>query len=389
MRILKVHNFYQQAGGEDTSFDSEAMLLCSKGHEVFRLNFYNRDLKNIIIWKQPFITIWNKESYNKIQGIIRKNEPNVGHIHNIFPLASPSIIHAAKAEKLPLVMTLHNYRLLCPSAIFFRNGIVCEKCSKKIFAWPGIYYGCWNGKAPTAVISIMFMIHRILKSWEKIDLFIALTEFERHKFIDYGFSPHRIVVKPNFVFQHHPVRLKQGNYVLFIGRLSPEKGILTAIKAWRYLREIPLKIVGDGILKGKIEKIIQQEKLHKIQLLGFLSQTQVFNVMQDAQFLIFPSEWYEGFPRTIVESFSNGLPVLASRLGSMAEIVDDGRTGLLFNPQDSEDLAYKVNWAWYHKNEIMEMRLNALREYEAKYTPEKNYEELIKIYKKAILLNEK
>ncbi len=383
MRLIILHTYYQQPGGEDQIFAAEVSLLQSKGHEVIPFVLYNRDLASMPLWHRAMVTLWNSQVYQNLRKLIREAKPDVVHLHNTFPLASPAVIRAAKAEGLPVIMTLHNYRLLCPAATFFRNGRVCEDCLGKSIPWPGAIHGCWRGRGATAIVVTMLTLHRLLRTWEMVDIIIVqMSEFARQKFLESGLSPNKIVVKPNFV-PDPGIGAHAGNYVLFVGRLSPEKGVGMLLKAWELLGgKVSLKIVGDGPLAKDVYQAARQ--MSGVEWLGRKAPEEVYALMGDAAFLVFPSRWYEGFPRTIVEAFACGLPVVASRLGAMAEIVEDGRTGLLFNPGDPEDLAAKVDWLLSHPGELVRMRWEARREYEEKYTPEKNYEMLMEIYKMAI-----
>lgn len=384
MRILLIHTYYQQPGGEDEVFAAEAALLESRGHTVIPVTLHNRDLAAMPAWRRAAVTIWNNHTYRKLRALIRETHPEVAHIHNTFPLASPAVFHAAAAEGVPVVMTLHNYRLLCPAAIFYRNGRVCEDCLGKTFPWPGVLHGCWRGPTSTAVVAAMLTLHRWMGVWEdKIQTYIALTEFARQKFVEGSFSPNKFVVKPNFVAPDPGVGTHTGGYALFVGRLSAEKGIRTLLRAWERLGgKLPLKIVGDGPLRDMAREAVRQ--IDGVEWLGRKTPQEVYELMGEAECLVFPSEWYEGFPRVIVESFAKGLPILATSMGSHKELIDNGRTGLLFRPGDHEDLAAQVEWLLSHPKEVAHMRKEARREYEEKYTAEINYNQLMQIYQQAI-----
>mgnify|MGYP000656046149 CR=1 FL=1 len=407
MRIILLHNHYTQPGGEDAVFEAEKSLLERMGHEVVEFVEDNRRLNGVNPFKVAVDAVWSRESYIKIKELIREKRPDVAHFHNTFLRISPAAYYACKEEGVPVVQTLHNYRLICPGALLMRDGRVCEDCVGKAVAWPGVVHGCWRGSgAQTAVVSSMLTFHRLLKTWqEKVDLYIALTEFARKKFIQGGLPGEKIVVKPNFIasdelgvmsdelrvmsdevklITYHPSLITQQSYVLFVGRLSPEKGIQTLLRAWKGLKRVPLKVLGDGPLWKEVEDFIEKEGLSYVEILGHRPRDEVFRLMKEAGVLVFPSECYENFPMAIAEAFACGLPVLASRLGAMEEIVEDGRTGLLFEPGNAEDLAEKVAWAWEHPKELEEMGREARREYEAKYTAERNYEMLMEIYGKVV-----
>jgi glycosyltransferase involved in cell wall biosynthesis len=229
----------------------------------------------------------------------------------------------------------------------------------------------------------MITMHRILGTWaRKVNLFIASSRFARDKFIQGGIPEDRIVVKPNFIDPDIGLGPHSEEFVLYIGRLSPEKGIATLLQAWERLPQIPLRIVGDGPLR---DRVLSAALINPgLSYLGRLHRDSLVAQMKEARLLIFPSESYEGFPMTIAEAFASGLPVVASNLGSTREIIGEAETGIHFSPGNPDDLAAKVRWAWEHPTEMAEMGRNARREYEEKYTAEKNYEMLMEIYGRAI-----
>ena len=383
VKVGVIHTHYQQPGGEDQVCAAEVALLRERGHEVAELTFDNRNLEDLPPWRQAGLTLWNQEAYQRVREAIREHRPDILHVHNTFPLASPAVIHAAKAEGVPVVMTLHNYRLLCVNALFFRQGRVCEDCLGRL-PWRGVLHGCYRDTRPaSAVVAGMLTLHRALSTWNLVDRFIALTAFARGRFLAAGFPPEKVAVKPNFVHPDPGPGEGRGGYALFVGRLSPEKGVFTLLEAWRRLGgRIPLKVVGDGPLMAEVSR--RARGIPGVEILGRKGTAEVYALMGEASFLVFPSECYEGFPMTIAEAFACGLPVIASRLGAMAEIVEEGRTGLLFEPGDAEDLAAKMEWAWAHPRELAEMGREARREYEEKYTAERNYERLMAIYHRVL-----
>ena len=385
MRILLIHNYYTQPGGEDVVFEAERALLERYGHEVITFVEDNAQVNKVNPFKAAVDTIWSREAQRNIRKLIEQSRPDVVHFHNTFLRISPAAYYVVKEMGLPVVQTLHNYRLICPGALLMRDGHLCEDCLDKVIPWPGIVYSCWrNSRMGTAVVTAMLTVHRLLKTWIKqVDVYIALTEFARRKFIEGGLPAEKISVKPNFIYPDPGKGEHGGNFALFVGRLSAEKGVKTLLSAWRLLKGIPLKVVGDGPLMAEIRECVEREGL-AVEVLGRRSREEVFAFMRSASFLLFPSEWYEGFPMTIAEAFACGLPVVASQLGVMAEIVEDGRTGLLFEPGNPEDLAEKVEWAWTHPKEVKRMGEEARREYEEKYTAERNYRMLMEIYQLAM-----
>ena len=386
MRILSIHNSYQIRGGEDESREAEENLLRKQGHQVKVYEESNDRIATLNPIKLAVKTVWSQESYQKVKQILQEQTYDVAHVQNFFPLISPSVYYAAKEVGVPVVQTLRNYRLLCPNALFFRAGQVCEDCLGKFIPYPGILHGCYreNKLASTGVVS-MLTIHQTLKTWtEMVDVYIALTEFARQKMIQGGLPAEKIVVKPNFVSPDPGVGNRTGGYALYVGRLSVEKGLDTLLAAWELLEgRIPLKIVGDGPLSEEV--IAATQRLPEIKWLGRQPMKTVHHLMGEAMFLVFPSKWYETFGRVAVEAFAKGTPVIASKIGAIAELVEHQRTGLHFHPGDPEDLAAKVDWVLTHPLELTQMGREARMEFEAKYTAAENYCRLMEIYRLACL----
>jgi glycosyltransferase involved in cell wall biosynthesis len=329
-------------------------------------------------------TVWSRESYRALRELLAREKPDVAHFHNTLPLVSPSGYYACREAGVPVVQTLHNYRLLCPAATFFREGQICEECAEHSLL-RGVRHGCYRGsRAATATVATMLAAHRALGTWrDKVDVYIALSEFARRKFVGAGLPAEKIVVKPNFVHPDPGPRDGPGEYALFVGRLSPEKGVQTMIEGWKRLSgRIPLHIVGAGPQCAELEAAARG--LEGTRFRGRLPYEQTVAAMKRARFLVFPSEWYEPFGLGMIEAFACGVPVIASRLGAMEEIVADGRTGLHFIPGNADDLAAKVEWAWTHPREMEAMGRAARAEYEAKYTAARNYEMLMQVYERAV-----
>jgi glycosyltransferase involved in cell wall biosynthesis len=385
MRVLLVHNYYQQPGGEDQSFAAEGVLLEARGHEVIRHTVHNDRVGEYGRVRLAARTVWSAESYGEIRALIARERPDVIHCQNTFPLISPSAYYAAAAEGVPVVQTLHNYRLVCPAAVLFRRGKVCEACVGKALPWPGVLHGCYrSNRLASAAVAAMLTAHRAAGTWRRtVTTYIALTEFARAKLAEGGLPADRIWVKPNFVDPDPGPGPGGGGYALFVGRLSPEKGIDTLLEAWRGVGGVPpLRIVGDGPMAARVHEAVRT--IPGVEWLGRRTRPEILRLMGEAAFLVFPSTWYEGLPLTIVEAFSRGLPVIASALGSMAEIVEDGRTGLHARPGDAGDLRARVQWAADRLEVLARMRRAARAEYEAKYTAARNYDLLRAIYADAV-----
>ncbi|HKT24531.1 MAG TPA: glycosyltransferase family 4 protein [Terriglobales bacterium] len=368
-------------------FRAEAEMLRSNGHDVVEYVRCNDEIREYGIWRRLTLgmrTVWAHDSLSDLRRILAHEKPDVVHMHNTFPLISPSAYYACREAGVPVVQTLHNYRLLCAAATLYRDGHVCEDCLTKS-AFHGIRHGCYrDSRIATAASEGMVWVHRLLHTWsERVDKFIALTRFSRQKFTENGIAAHKIVVKPNALrLEPHYESNKLGKFVLFVGRLSAEKGLSTLLSAWAQLsNRFPLRILGTGPQRGEIEVVLSQGALSNVRLEGHLSRDATFAAMKEARMLVFPSEWYECFPTTLLESFASGVPVVAARIGAMTEIIDDGRTGLHFNAGDADDLAKKILWAWAHPAEMSAMAEAAYAEYRAKYTSERNYGMLMGIYR--------
>jgi glycosyltransferase involved in cell wall biosynthesis len=382
MKIILVHNKYQQAGGEDLVFHSEGEMLQHHGHDVKYVIFDNKDIKTTIDkWLSGIKVIYNTGSYRRLHRVIAEFKPDIIHIHNFVPLASPSILFAAKRHNVPVVVTLHNYRLICPSATLFYKDSIYEKSVHTTFPWDAIKKGIYrNSRLQTAALVISTRFHNVIGTWrDKVDKFIVLTEFARRKFADSVLkaAPEAFEVKPNFVVDHGVGKPIRENFYLYVGRLTEEKGLTTLLEsAKRY--QYKLVIIGDGPLRDAVMSFVQSNT--NLSYLGYKPKEVIMEYMKKCKALIFPSTWYEGFPMTILEAFSAGTPVIASRLGSMAEIVQDNVNGLHFTAGDAVDLMEKLKIADAQPGLMEKLARNARENYLKHYTAEINYKLLFDIY---------
>lgn len=384
MRVLAVHNYYQEAGGEDEVFAAEAALLKRKGHTVTTYTIHNSCITPSNLIQVGCKTFWNRTEFRKITEMSLASGAELIHFHNTFPLLSPSAYYAASRLAIPCVQTLHNYRLICPNAILYREGHVCEECVGKTVPWPGAVHACYRDSRLTSALTAgMLSVHRSIGTWRnKVTIYIALTEFAKQKCIEGGLPADRIAVKPNFL-NDDPGPGRGGDGALFVGRLAESKGVRVLLDAWKRLAGIvPLTIIGDGPLAPEVRQATVQ--IPGVRWLGRQPKDAVFAEMRAHSLLVVPSGWYEAFPMTVVEAFATGLPVVASNLGSLATLVDDGRTGLHFAAGNAADLAAKVRWALSNSSDLARMRLRARSEFEVNYTAEMNYAMLMGIYTKAL-----
>ena len=378
LRILMVHNAYQQRGGEDSVVDAEISLLRSNGHEVATYFRNNDDISAMPAVAVAIQTLWSSRATTELTDLIHAFKPDVIHVHNTLPLISPSIYWAAARAGVPVVQTLHNFRLMCLSALYLRDGKVCEDCVGHL-PWRGVVHKCYReSTAASAVLATMLTLHRGLATYRnKVSRYIALNNFCREKFIEGGLPAELIAVKPNFVDAAVPLALPRSG-LLFVGRLSFEKGIVSLAKAATLLSDAQLRVAGEGpqaALLANIEGVTR---------IGQLTSSEVWQEMNSAIALVIPSIWYETFGMVIIEAYASGTPVIASRIGALADIVTEGETGLLFEPDNAQDLADKLSWALAHPEKMAEMGRKARLVYEEKYTAEQNYTQLIDIYRSVI-----
>ena len=383
MKILLAHNRYASRGGEDTVFDRERDLLRAYGHEVLEYTRENQTIGAAGKIRLAIGAVWSDESYKEVKQLMERMRPDVLHVHNTLPLISPAIYYAASACKVPVVQTLHNYRLLCANAMLVRNSVVCEDCVGKTIAWPGILHKCYRGDRGASISVVgTVAVHRLAGTWRrKVARYIALCEFARGKLLASGLPEDRVVVKPNFAVDRQVPTALSGpkSGALFVGRLSEEKGLRVLFEAWRDI-EVDLGILGSGLMESEL----RAKASSRVRFLGFSDDAgHIFETMRRASFIVMPSLVYENFPMIVAEAFSAGTPIIASRLGALAELVEDGVTGLHFNPADAADLASKVRWADAHPDQMAQMGQHARRRYEQSYTPEANYSQLIQIYGEA------
>ncbi|MES2090651.1 MAG: glycosyltransferase, partial [Pseudomonadota bacterium] len=316
MRVLVVHNAYQQRGGEDSVVEAEVALLRDHGHDVELYLRHNDEVDHAPRLKVALQALWSSATVQQIQALVAQFRPEVIHVHNTLPLVSPSVYWAAHAAGIPVVQTLHNFRLMCPQATFLRHGKVCEDCLGKV-PWRAVIHRCYRESAvQTGAVAVMLSMHRGMGTFEnKVSRYIALNEFCKAKFVAGGLPADRIVVKPNFVSWVPTPQWDQRAGGLYVGRLSIEKGIQVLLEAIRQLPDHRVVVVGSGPFESEVRDVAGGAYA------GFLPLDQIMARLSRSAFLVLPSICYEGFPRTLVEAFANGVPVIASRLGSMAELI--------------------------------------------------------------------
>lgn len=385
MKILTIHNKYKYRGGEDEVREAEEQLLQSRGHQVRSLIFDNEGIRGVSAVVSGLSASWSQASYRRTADEIASWHPDLVSVHNFFPLATPAIHYAATRAGVPVVQTLHNFRLLCPGAYLFRDGRPCEDCLGKVVPWPGIVHACYRQSySASASVAAMVSVHNLLKTWQKqVTLFFALTEFARDKFIQGGFPPERLVVKPNFVSTDLGPGRGESDFIFYAGRLTEEKGVPLLLKAWQAAKPRGrLLLAGDGPLAPSVRAFA--ESTDSIQYLGQLPLAEIYEHMGNARAFVFPSLWYEGMPRGIIEAFSRGTPVIASRLGSMAEMIRHEETGWLVESGNCSALADAISASFSDRFDRNVMRSAARVEFERNYTADRQYDLLIDAYQGAI-----
>jgi glycosyltransferase involved in cell wall biosynthesis len=378
MRILQVHNSYRHLGGEDSVVRAESALLRSHNHEVESYSRNNDDISTMAKIAVAQQTLWSSRTTHDLTNLISKFFPDVIHVHNTVPLISPSLYWAAGQVGVPVVQTLHNFRLMCLNGLFLHEGRVCEDCQGHI-PWRGVLKKCYRGSsAASAVLASTISLHRALGTYDnKVMRYIAFNDFCRDKFIEGGLPAERIVIKPNFVDSPAPQDLARNGF-LFVGRLSLEKGLDVLVGAVSLLPAVQLRVAGVGPKAAKLDGIAG------VTTLGSLVGSAVRDEMNNATALVVPSICYETFGLVVIEAFATGLPVIASRIGALESLVRDNETGLLFEPGNVQDLARKLAWAQAHPDAMAEMGRKARLQYEAEFTAERNYGQLMEIYETSI-----
>lgn len=379
MKVLQVHNSYRHFGGEDVVANLEYELLKRNDICAEQLLFNNETLSLTDLF-------YSKASYKKLESVIKKRKPDVIHVHNLFYKASPSILQCAKDHNIPVVLTLHNYRLICPNGLLLRDGKPCVKCVNKTFPISAIKYSCFQeSKSKTLALSLSLTYHNKMQTWNKlVDKFIVLTPFAKKTFMDSALNidEGKIIVKPNSIDDfNNEINDKRKDYV-FIGRLSSEKGIQIAVEAFNQLSHINLHVIGSGPL----EESLKAQGNKNIIFHGIKDRAFIKNILPQSKALIFPSLCYEGLPNTIIEAFSSGTPVIYSNNDNVNTIVENNKTGLSFKTGNINSL--KETILNFENIKDSKLNTNAREKYLTNYTHKKNILSLLKIYEEAIGANE-
>lgn len=389
MRILFIHNFYQQFGGEDSVAIAERRLLEERGEQVLFWTRHNDEIKAYgPLQKLNFFreTVYSSRTVRDIEKAVADFKPDVAFVHNIYPLISPSLYSALRKMRVPLVQVLHDFRPYCSNGWFYIDGKVCERC-KFGNHLHGIVHRCYRD---SYVLSTLYSTALGINRWagmsDKVDAYICLTGFFKKKIMETGVPEEKIYIRPNFIAAPPldpadiPAPANGGGYALFLGRLSNEKGLWTLIRAFEQLPEVELKIVGTGPLEEELRKYVQDKSLKNINLVGFKSGDEKWKLIRGCQFAVVSSEWYENFPIVVLEYFAGAKPVIASRIGGLPYIVEEGKTGALFEAGNATDLVNKVRQLRANPAAAEAMGRQGRRLAETKYGPEKSYDNLMQIF---------
>lgn len=387
MRILILHNSYQFLGGEDEAVAGDVRILQAHGHQTELYTrghgeIVNRDgVGNVALAAESF---WSPRSYLAIRGLIRRQRPDIAHFHNIFPLITPSGYAACRAEGVPVVQTLHNYRLICPAATLLRDNQVCELCVGRV-PWPAVRYRCYRGsREQSAVMASVIGAHALLGTWRaQVDAYVVPTEFAKKTFAKGQLPEQSIFVRPNAVDVAVPVEYGGPHSAVFVGRLSPEKGVRTLLEAWCQLPDLPLTLIGDGPLNAESRSFVRAHGLQNVEFTGQLEHSVALERIRRSGMLIFPSISYETFGLAAVEALASGIPVVASDIGVAAEVVSNGVNGLHFRSGDALSLAIAVKTLVSSPPLAKRLGAAARLSYLERYSVEQSYGRLMDVYQSA------
>lgn len=390
MKILAIHNFHRKgsASGDDQVFRSETDLLESHGNHVVKYSVCNDEFDNLGIAGKIASTLgmlWSFKNYRCVKDIIKKEKPDVVHIHTFFPLLSPSVLYAAQKKGCKIVATLHDTRFICPCATSLRGTELCNKCGDGHY-FRMCRYKCFKGsRLQSFLVAIIFKYHRIRKTFYKqIDKYICLNGNQMKLLKEIGFEPKKMIKKYNFVFDANSDFKKQKlfglpeRYAVFYGRIGEEKGIRVLTNVWEQLFDIPLVVMGSGPLEDDFKSWAEEHE--NVYFLGYTQHDKCMSIVKESEFVVFPSIWYEGCSMVEIETESLGKPLIATELGFSVEAIENGYNGFKVKLGDVQGFVKKIRYLWENPDLCKSMGQNARRDYESKYMPEDNYKQLIDIY---------
>jgi len=388
VKILLGHTFYRSSSpsGEDTVYRNERRLLEENGVQVVAFERFNDEIDDSTLVSRLQLGMraaWSRKTYREMSALLRTARPDVAHFHNTFPQITPSAWAACRDNGVPVVQTLHNYRFICPQAMLQRQGRPCEECLGSGLL-PALRHRCYRSSLPATLAQVWTIaLNRMLGSYSLVDRYLALTQFAAGRLASGGLPSDRITVRSNFLHDSPPTGDGRGGYAVYVGRLSREKGLSTLLRAWETVRGLPLKIVGDGPLRPQLEKEVLRLGL-PVEFCGRLSRREVLRIIGSAALQVVPSEWYEGFPMVILEAYACGTPVVASRIGSLAEIVEEGTTGVLCEPGNALELAVTVSELVSNPIRLSMLRRSTRDHFLTHYSTGAGFTTLLGIYREVL-----
>lgn len=386
MRILIVHNYYKIPGGEDTVVANEKKLLEANGHEVFLYQRNNHEMDSYGAFQKlllPVNTVFSYRSYKDVMKLLVEKKIDIMHVHNTVCVISPSVYYAARKRKIPVVQTIHNFRLLCPAATFLRAGKICEECVQK-----GLFhackYSCYRGsKLQTFALAFTEALHKAIGTYKRIN-YICLTEFNKKQLLRINtkrtyINPDKVFVKPNFAMnsRENVPYSERKNQIIYLGRIDETKGIKVLFEAWKNISQYELVVCGTGPLDDWCRSFIEENGIKNIRMLGFVPNEKAIDMIAVSKATILPTQWYEGFPMVLVESFGCGTPVIGSEIGNVGSIIQEGINGFRMDPTDPQSIIDRVNG-------LQDLCTSTYETGNKLYSPETNYEKLIMIYEEAL-----
>lgn len=404
MKILQVNKFFYSKGGSETYYFNLCQLLEKKGHQV--LHFSMQDERNLESAQSPYFVsyldisnpkgsilalcqiprlIWSKEASQKLERIIIQEKPDIAHLHNIDRHLTPSIIPVLKKHKIPVVMTLHDYKVICPNSVLFTHGAICEKCRNGKFL-NAVCQKCIKKSLVVSLIgSIEAYIHQLKKVWNEVDLFLSPSHFMEQKMIEFGYVSSKVSYLPLFLPQsreNHKTSSKTENYFLYFGRLEEEKGLDFLIETFSQLPEEKLKIAGSGNLERALKIKVKDLKIKNVEFMGFQDKKDMEKLIEDAKAVIISSIWYENAPFSILEAMQKGKVIIGSRIGGIPELLQNNETGLTFTPQNEKELINKIKWINENSEKALKIGKKAQEKVETEFNEEVHYQKLMEIYEK-------
>jgi len=407
MKILLINKFFYKKGGAEIVFLNTAELLKNHGHQVVffsmhhdknesseyekyfvsNIDYEKKGMKNAVMYSLKLL--YSFEAKKKLEKLISQERPDVAHLHNIYHQISPSILHSLKKFNIPVVMTLHDLKLSCAQYLMLAKSEVCEACINNT------YYHCFlkkcikDSRLKSLLGTIeMYLHHNILHIYDLVDYFISPSQFLIDKIREMGFRSKRIILLRNMLSaeEYIPSHSFQEGDIVYVGRLSKEKGLMTLLDAVKEIRNVTLNIVGEGPLKDQVDAKIRKENITNVILCGYKTGDELKNLIKNSLFIVLSSQCYENSPMSILEAFTFGKPVIGSRIGGIPELVMDGKTGLTFEAGSVSDLRSKIQYLLDNPVKIEIMGRNARDLAVREFNSEKYYEKLMAIYREAITL---